>query len=75
MKHEHLWSHVNIPHALLLIGQRAQTLDFARTFAYGFLCAAPKKGHACGACQSCQLLAANNHPDFRLLCGEGKSNT
>ncbi len=75
MKFEHLWEHVNIPHALLFVGVATQTIDFAKTFAYGFLCAAPQQGHACGTCKACQLLAAETHPDYLVLQAEGKQET
>lgn len=75
MKHEHLWEHVNVPHALLFVGSRNQSLDVVKTFATGFLCQQPQKGHACGTCKSCLLLAAQTHPDFLILHAEGKSET
>ncbi len=58
-----------LPHALLLtgppgIGKRA----FARAVAQGLLCEKPPKPlEACQACAACHWLAADNHPDLRLL--------
>jgi DNA polymerase III subunit delta' len=74
MMHQHLWQQVNIPHALLLVGDSEQTLEFAQIFAQGLLCAQPKAGIACGICKSCQLLAAKTHPDYYVLEAAGKSD-
>lgn len=57
------------PHALLVagprgIGKRTLALNFARCL----LCEAPAPdGSACGACASCGLVAAGQHPDLRRL--------
>ena len=46
------------------VGKRA----FARTLAQALLCGNPQPGATpCGSCMSCRLLAADAHPDFRLL--------
>lgn len=58
-----------VPNAWLLtgaegIGQPA----FARHLAQALLCDAPgATGEGCGQCESCRWLAADTHPDFRLL--------
>src|SRR3989338_2925489 len=58
-----------LPHALLLQGAAGLGKQlFARRFAATLLCAQPdSKADACGRCHSCQLLAAGNHPDLKLL--------
>lgn len=58
-----------LPHALLLIGQRGVgKFELARAFAAGLLCEAPGMGgHACGQCSACNWLGQGNHPDFRLV--------
>lgn len=58
-----------LPHALLLtgpsgVGKRA----FSDALSRALLCEQPDaQGQACGACHSCKLLDAGNHPDFILL--------
>ncbi|MBW7883074.1 MAG: DNA polymerase III subunit delta' [Caldilineaceae bacterium] len=54
-------------HAYLFLGppQIGKT-TFARAFAQAILCETAV-GHPCGTCRACQLVARNNHPDFRLL--------
>lgn len=62
-----------LPHAMLLagppgVGKRA----FAERLAALLLCEMPLSSHqACGTCQACRWLAAENHPDFRLVEAEG----
>lgn len=58
-----------LPHALLLIGQRGVgKFELARAFAAGLLCEQPgMDGHACGQCSACNWLGQGNHPDFRLV--------
>lgn len=58
-----------LPHALLLIGQRGVgKFELARAFAAGLLCEQPgMDGHACGRCSACNWLEQGNHPDFRLV--------
>lgn len=58
-----------LPHALLIVGQRGiGKFALARSFAESLLCEnlAPS-GEACGACLACGWLAQGNHPDLRLL--------
>jgi DNA polymerase-3 subunit delta' len=45
------------------IGKR----HLATAFAQLLLCESPRAAQACGTCASCQLIAADNHPDFRWL--------
>jgi DNA polymerase-3 subunit delta' len=57
-----------LPHAVLLEGVPGcgrRTLALA--LAQALLCAAPVAGDACGACPSCRLCAAGNHPDLTAL--------
>jgi DNA polymerase-3 subunit delta' len=57
-----------LPHALLLHGGRGVgKRHVAMAFAQLLLCEAPRAAQACGACDSCRLIAADNHPDLRLL--------
>lgn len=70
---EALWSRLArdwaaLPHALLLVGPRGLGKHaFGGRLAHALLCAQPKPDGACGACKSCQLLSAGNHPDFLAL--------
>jgi len=58
-----------LPHALLLAGQRGiGKFDLARRFAESLLCETPlSSGEACNTCVACGWMAQGNHPDFRLL--------
>lgn len=58
-----------VPHALLLYGPRGiGKRQLALAWAAGQLCESPTPaGRACGQCAGCQLLAADNHPDLRLV--------
>ena len=55
-----------LPHALLLHGPAGiGKEDFAQLTARALLCEQPDTtGLACGHCKACQLLEADNHPDF-----------
>ncbi|MBI3772807.1 MAG: DNA polymerase III subunit delta' [Gammaproteobacteria bacterium] len=55
-----------LPHGLLFTGPRGLGKNhFAQTFATALLCELPSTaGLACGACRSCQLIAAGTHPDL-----------
>ena len=66
-----MWSHHQLPHALLLAGpsgagQMAVALDFARLL----LCEQPvgtgEEAHACGTCASCRMVARYAHPDLHF---------
>ncbi|MBD2859673.1 DNA polymerase III subunit delta' [Spongiibacter sp. KMU-158] len=60
-----------LPHALLLSGpQGIGKLRFAQAFAHSLLCQDASTFAACGHCQSCRLLAAGNHPDYREISPE-----
>ena len=57
-----------LPHAVLLHGGRGiGKRHIAKAFAQLLLCESPRGAQACGACASCQLIAADNHPDLRWL--------
>lgn len=55
-----------LAHGLLFTGPRGLgKKHFAQTFATALLCESPSTaGLACGACRSCQLIAAGTHPDL-----------
>ena len=72
--HEPVWKALQarrsqMPHALLLLGQRGLgKFDLARQFAASLLCEAPQgDGRACAHCLACNWYGQGNHPDFRLL--------
>lgn len=56
----------SLPHALLFQGEEGcGNEDFIRGLAQGLLCSNPTpSGHACLQCKSCQVFAAQAHPDF-----------
>lgn len=68
----HLLSHAvrsgRVGHAYLLTGpDRIGKTTLARTFAQALNCVAELPERPCGACRSCQLIAADRHPDVRLI--------
>ncbi len=57
-----------IGHAYLITGAEQIGKTFlARTFAQGLNCEAPEEMRPCGQCRTCLLIAADHHPDVRLL--------
>jgi DNA polymerase-3 subunit delta' len=58
-----------MPHAWLITGLHGIGKSaFARAFAAALLCESPTAQRtACGSCAACAWLAADNHPDLRLL--------
>ena len=58
-----------LPHALLLVGQKGLgKYELAKQFAASLLCESPEPhGLACGKCLACNWYSQGNHPDFRLL--------
>lgn len=69
-----------LPHALLITGQAGLgKRRLARALAHSGLCtqsgaaASDGAGMACGVCQSCKLIAAGNHPDYRDISPEEDS--
>lgn len=66
-----------LPHALFLHGnQGLGKTDFAVSLANALLCKQPADDkQACGRCQSCQLLAADTHPDLHHLRPVATENT
>lgn len=59
-------------HAYLLTGpDQIGKTTLARTFAQALNCeAADETARPCGQCRPCQLIAANRHPDVRLITPE-----
>lgn len=79
--HDQVWKSLQgrraqMPHALLLLGQRGLgKFDLARRFAASLLCEQPQvDGLACGHCLACNWYAQGNHPDFRLLQPEAMAD-
>ena len=66
---EALGARATWPHALLIAGPRGMgKRTLALNFARGLLCESPREdGLGCGACASCGVVAAGQHPDFQLL--------
>ncbi len=70
-------SHERVGHAYLITGpEQIGKTTLARTFAQALNCEAAAGERPCGQCRTCQLIAANRHPDVRLLepevSGRGK---
>ncbi|KPK11383.1 MAG: hypothetical protein AMJ68_05965 [Acidithiobacillales bacterium SG8_45] len=64
------------PHALLFAGQPGLGKNrLAIEFAHLLLCMNPAGDAPCGNCKSCQLFAATNHPDMKVVTPleEGKA--
>ncbi len=61
-------SHGRVGHAYLITGpgQIGKT-TLARTFALALNCEALEAERPCGQCRTCHLIAADRHPDVRLL--------
>ena len=58
----------HFPHALIVGGVPGLgKLTFVNTLVAALLCQNKINDNACGHCKSCQLLAVNSHPDFKLL--------
>ncbi|MCI0399562.1 MAG: DNA polymerase III subunit delta' [Chloroflexi bacterium] len=64
--------HDRLGHAYLFTGPaQVGKTTLARTFAQALNCAAEAiSDRPCGRCRSCTLIAANRHPDVRLVLGE-----
>ena len=64
-----------LPHALLLTGKAGiGKRPFAHALAGFLLCEQREVKAACGMCQSCRWLAADGHPDFRVIEPEAASS-
>jgi len=67
------FSQERLAHSFLCMGAEGLgQFEFANCFAWYMLCQ-DKKEQACGACQSCRLLAANTHPDLLIVQPEDGS--
>ncbi|MCA9934429.1 MAG: DNA polymerase III subunit delta' [Ardenticatenaceae bacterium] len=61
-------THQRVGHAYLITGpEQIGKTTLARTFAQALNCEAVVGERPCGQCRTCQLVAANRHPDVRLL--------
>jgi len=65
-------AHQRTGHAYLLTGpEQIGKTTLARTFAQALNCeAVDPAARPCGRCRACQLIAANRHPDVRLVSPE-----
>lgn len=63
LKSRERFAHAWLIHGMPGIGKQ----DFALASAASLLCETPEDSLACGTCQSCQWLAAGNHPDIRRI--------
>ena len=69
------YEHKHLPHAILLTsGGGIGEVDLAFAMAQFLLCASPQARTSCGKCKSCQLLAADTHPDLVVVTPEEKSD-
>ena len=63
-------------HALLMSGPQGLGKQlFAAAFCQTMLCQYPSVEGACGECKNCQLFAAGNHPDYRVITLEDKAQS
>lgn len=76
--HQEQWQSVEtrlqqgrLPHALLLTGpQGIGKVEFAKQLAAGLMCDQAPLVQACGQCQNCSLIAADTHPDKKVVTFE-----
>lgn len=76
--HQEQWQSVEtrleqgrLPHALLLTGpQGVGKVEFAQALAAGLMCDKAPLAQACGQCQNCSLIAAQTHPDKKVITFE-----
>ena len=58
-------------HAYLITGpDQVGKTTLARTFAQALNCAAPEAERPCGHCRPCKLIAADRHPDVKVVLPE-----
>ncbi len=71
-----VWQQQRLAHAILMTGAKglAKT-DLALSMAKFSLCLAPAASAACGQCHSCELFAADAHPDHLLIEPEETGKT
>jgi DNA polymerase III subunit delta' len=70
--------HGRVGHAYLITGpQQIGKTTLARAFAQALNCTADAAERPCGNCRACRLIAADHHPDVRLvtpeISGRGKA--
>src|SRR5438105_3193721 len=60
-----------LPHGMIFAGPvGVGKVTTAAALAALLLCEHPKINDSCGQCDSCRVLAAGNHPDFRVITKE-----
>jgi DNA polymerase III delta' subunit len=60
-----------LPHAMVFAGPSGVgKRSCAMALAAFFLCAKPRRDHACGNCDSCRLIPTGNHPDLHVITKE-----
>lgn len=72
------WQNKKFPHALFFAGPKGLgKLRFAETVAARLLCpmSSAEKEFACAACQNCELIKAQTHPDLFTIQPEADSST
>jgi DNA polymerase-3 subunit delta' len=64
-------THGRVGHAYLFTGpDHIGKMTLARTFAAALNCEAAPRERPCGRCRPCQLIAADKHPDVRVVVPE-----
>ena len=64
--------HQRIHHGYLFIGESSETEEMALAFAQALNCD-QNLGDFCGSCESCKLIAKNQHPDIYAIRPESRS--
>lgn len=64
-------THDRVGHAYLITGpDHVGKMTLARAFAQALNCTAAPAGRPCGQCRACELIAADKHPDVRVITPE-----
>lgn len=63
--------HQRVGHAMLITGsEQIGKMTLARTFTQALNCTADDDQRPCGECRACRLIAADRHPDVRVILPE-----